>query len=70
MKLPKLPDRTPVKITITIPPELNQALGAYAELYSRTYGEPEPVQELIPAILSSFLGSDRAFVLNQKKRSS
>jgi hypothetical protein len=70
LKLSRLPDPTPVKITISIPPDLNQALGAYAELYGETYGEAEPVQELIPAMLASFLESDRAFVLHRRKRGS
>lgn len=68
LKLRKLPDRTPVKITISISPELNQALGAYAEMYRETYGEAEPVQELIPAMLMSFLDSDRAFAKARQSR--
>ena len=32
LRLAKLPDRTPVKITISIPPELNQSLADYAAL--------------------------------------
>lgn len=67
LKLAKLPDRTPVKITINISPDLHQALGSYAEMYAEAYGAVEPVQELIPAMLASFLESDRAFVLNRKK---
>jgi hypothetical protein len=67
LKLRKLPDRTPVKVTISISPELNQALGAYAEMYRDTYGEAEPVQELIPAMLASFLDSDRTYVQRRKK---
>jgi len=61
LKLAKLPDRTPVKLSISIAPELSDALGAYAELYRETYGQSEPVTELIPAMLASFLESDRAF---------
>lgn len=61
LKLPKLPDRTPVRITISISPDLNAALAAYAELYRQTYGREEPVTELIPFMLTNFLESDRAF---------
>jgi hypothetical protein len=67
LKLRKLPDRTPVKVTISISPELNQALRAYAEMYRETYGEAKPVQELIPAMLASFLDSDRTYVQRRKK---
>lgn len=62
IKLGKLPDRTPVKLTISILPDLKQALDDYATLYSATYGEEEPVTELIPQMLATFLASDRSFV--------
>ncbi|BEV12092.1 DUF2274 domain-containing protein [Asticcacaulis sp. DW145] len=61
LKLPKLPDRTPVKLTITLGAELNQALKEYAELYEATYGSSEQVVDLIPYILDAFLQSDRGF---------
>lgn len=70
IRLSKLPDRTPVKVTILISPDLHQALGAYADLYAETYGAAESVQELIPAMLASFLESDRAFTLHRKKAKS
>ena len=66
LKLAKLPDRVPVKLTISVSPELNQALADYAALYAKIYGQPEPVVELIPAMLSSFLESDRAFVRQRR----
>jgi len=68
LKLGKLPDRTPVKLTITIAPSLNQALQAYAELYRETYGQAEPVAELIPYMLESFLASDRSYAKALKNR--
>ncbi|EQB01039.1 hypothetical protein L286_16690 [Sphingobium sp. HDIP04] len=43
LKLGKLPDRTPVKLTITITPDLQAALQAYAAVYASTYGVEEPV---------------------------
>jgi hypothetical protein len=67
LRLAKLPDRTPVKITITVKPDLNTALQTYAELYRETYGEGETVAELIPYMLQGFLESDRGF---QKARRS
>lgn len=68
LKLSKLPDRTPVKITITVAPELNTALQAYAELYRETYGEAEPVAALIPYMLESFLATDRGFAKARRER--
>jgi hypothetical protein len=61
LKLGKLPDRTPVKLAITITPDLNDALREYAQLYATTYGVEETVAELIPAMLNAFLLSDRSF---------
>lgn len=62
LKLGKLPDRVPVKLTVAVLPDLHQALQDYAALYAKAYGQEEPVTELIPAMLASFLESDRAFV--------
>lgn len=61
LKLGRLPDRTPVKLAITITPDLQNALNDYAALYAQAYGREEPVIELIPAMLTSFLESDRSF---------
>lgn len=61
LRLSKLPDRTPVKITITVTPDLAADLAFYAELYRKQYGREEPVSELAPAMLAAFLDSDRAF---------
>lgn len=70
LKLAKLPDRTPVKITITVSPVLKANLDGYAEAYRQAYGEKEaePVSELIPYILQSFLESDRSFAKTLKQR--
>lgn len=67
LKLAKLPDRTPVKITITVAPELNQALREYAGIYRATYGEAESVAELIPFMLRAFLDGDRGFAKARKE---
>ncbi len=66
LKLARLPDRTPVKMAITVPPELNRALLEYAETYRATYGEAESVAELIPYMLDAFLESDRGFAKARK----
>lgn len=66
LKLAKLPDRTPVKITIAVQPELNGALQAYAEAYRATYGDDEKVCDLIPYMIESFLSADRGFAKARK----
>lgn len=67
IKLTKLPDRTPVKLAINIVPDLKAALDEYAALYAKTYGRDEPITELIPAMLTAFLESDRSFARNRSK---
>ncbi len=66
LKLAKLPDRTPVRITISVTPDLHRALNDYAELYRETYGQAEQVGNLIPYMLQSFLESDRCFAKARK----
>lgn len=61
LKLDKLPDREAVKITFTADADLKAALNDYAEIYRRTYGQKESVAELIPFMLSAFMGADPAF---------
>jgi hypothetical protein len=66
LKLAKLPDRTPSKITITVSSDLSAALRQYADIYRSAYGEDEPVAELIPFMLEAFLESDREFAKARK----
>lgn len=62
LKIAKLPDRTPVKITITVPPDLNEALRDYLAIYRETYGDSATgVADLIPVMLETFIASDKAF---------
>lgn len=67
LKLGRLPDRTPIKLVVMLSPELHRALGEYAALYASIYGQEESVVDLIPAMLSVFLESDRAFVRGRGK---
>jgi len=66
LKLAKLPDRTPVKLAITVTPDLHQLLQQYALLYAEAYGREEAVADLVPAMLTAFLDSDRAFAKARK----
>lgn len=66
LKLPKLPDRTAIKLSIAVTPDLRQMLQDYAALYAESYGREEPIAELIPAMLIAFLESDRAFLRSRR----
>jgi len=61
LKLARIPERAPVKLVISVPSDLHQALNDYAALYAEAYGRQESVPDLIPYMLRSFLASDRAF---------
>ena len=61
LRLDKLPDRTPVRMTVSVDPDLASALADYATLYHQTYGQEEKPETLIPAMLEMFLGSDPGF---------
>jgi hypothetical protein len=61
MRLPKLPDRTPVKLTTTLQPALATRLRAYADFYAETYGAREEVADLVPFMLEAFLDGDADF---------
>ncbi len=61
LRLAKLPDRTPVKISINVSPDQHSALTAYADAYHAAYGSAESVAELIPYILAAFIESDSGF---------
>ena len=66
LKLAKLPDRTPIKLAISVTPDLHQMLQQYAALYAEAYGREESVIELVPAMLAAFLESDRGFAKARK----
>lgn len=61
IKLARLPERTPIKLSIQLSPQLLADLTHYAALYKEAYGQEEAVSDLIPSMLTGFLESDRAF---------
>ena len=54
--------------SITITPDLQAALQTYAAIYAETYGVEDPIAELVPAMITSFLESDRSFVRERDAR--
>jgi hypothetical protein len=66
LKLARLPARTPVKLTITVTPDLHRTLERYAECYRQTYGEAEKIGDLIPFMLEAFLASDKDFAKSRR----
>jgi len=64
--LPKLPERTPVRLTLTLQPDLYRTLETYAAAYNEAYGEAEKVADLIPFMLEAYLASDKEFAKSRK----
>ena len=67
IKLGKIPDRTLVKLTIVVPPDLHGWLQDYAVAYAEAYGQQETVTDLIPPMLAAYLESDRNFMRSRRK---
>jgi len=66
LKLGKLPNRTPVKLTLSIMPDVEDALGDYVAIYNaRNFAEASPA-DLGAAMLEQFLLNDREFVAARK----
>ncbi len=63
-----LPYRTPIKLTISVLPDLNYARADYENIYAKAYGQTDPVIALIPEMLQTFLDSDREFRRMRAKR--
>lgn len=61
LRLGKLPDRTPIKLTLALEPELHARLASYAALYEETYGAPARIEDLAPVMLDRFMAADRYF---------
>jgi hypothetical protein len=68
MKLDRLPDRTPVKLTANFAPEDHADLALYADLYAETYGEETAPADLVPFIVRAFLAGDPDFRRAKKSR--
>ncbi len=67
LKLAKLPNRTPVKISVTFTPDIHDALTDYATLYEKSYGAKEKIEDIIPYIVSAYLATDNGFKRARKE---
>ncbi|EZP80229.1 hypothetical protein BV97_03644 [Novosphingobium resinovorum] len=61
LKLPKLRETTPVKLSISFQPDLYQSLLEYAGVYAQVYGSEIKIADLVQLMLATFLESDREF---------
>jgi len=61
LRIGRLPDLTPVKLTVSLEPEVHQMLEDYARIYGDSYGETVKPAELIPSMIAGFLATDNGF---------
>lgn len=66
LRVAKLPDLTPVKLTVSLEPEIHQMLEDYAKIYADSYGEKVKPAELVPSMIAGFLATDNGFKLARK----
>lgn len=66
LKLGPLPKVETVRVTVTLPKPLKDALDLYADEHGRLY-EPVEAAALIPHMLEAFIRSDRAFMQRHGK---
>lgn len=66
LKLGPLPKIETVRLSVTIPKPLKEALDLYAADHGKLY-EPVDAVTLIPHMLEAFLRSDRAFMKRHAK---
>ena len=66
LKLDRLPNRKPVKLTITLEPETFDALEDYARIYAEEYGDEESVNVIASYMIGDFMEGDAAFKRKRK----
>lgn len=61
LRIGKLPDLTPVKLTISLDREVHEMLVDYSCIYDESYGEAVKPAELVPPMIAAFLAADNGF---------
>lgn len=67
LKIGRIPDQTPVKLTVPVPPTLEADLQDYARVYRDAYGTEIKVADIIPTMLRAFIDSDSGFKKARKQ---
>lgn len=61
LKLGPLPDRKLVKLSLSLAPDVHEALIDYAAIHTREYGSDVKPNDVASLIVERFLGSDSQF---------
>ena len=69
LKLGPIADDKPVRVSVELPAAVHRDLVAYAEVLSRTTGQPAPEPaRLIAPMVERFMATDRAFAKARRER--
>ena len=70
LKLGRIPDNTPVKLTVEVPAELHRDLIAYGEILGQEAGQgPIEPKKLVVPMLERFIATDRGFATARRSLS-
>lgn len=61
LKIGAIPERKAVRITLSLPLDLHEALGDYAAIHAAEFEKKTPVNELAILMIERFLNSNAAF---------
>jgi len=61
LKLGPIPDRTPVKLNLSLAPDVHEALTDYAAIHKREYGNDVKPGDVAGLMIEKFLESDIRF---------
>lgn len=67
LKMSELPDTKPTKRTISLTPDLDADVEAYAKVYEQAYGKKADANTLIPVMIAGYLASDAGFKKARKE---
>lgn len=69
LKLGRLDEERPVKVTVELPAAVHRDLVRYGEILARETGEPIPVEptRLVAPMLARFMGTDRGFAKSRSR---
>lgn len=61
LKIGPVTNRSAMKLGVTLPPEIHDALADYARIHAREFGREIPLANLAALMIERFLQSDAAF---------
>lgn len=61
LKIGQIPDRTPVKLTLSLLPETHSALTDYAAIHARDHQSQTSAADLAALMIERFIAADAAF---------